>query len=48
MRKFGSVYLSVVLLVGVACAGFAADPEKNLQGLIMWGAGAARIISPGP
>jgi len=48
MRKFGIACLSLVLILGVAFAGFAAYPEKNLQGLIMWGAGAARITSPGP
>ncbi len=51
MRKFGIACLSLVLILGVAFAGFAAYPEKNLQGLIMWGAGGgtdnfARAVTP--
>jgi len=51
MKKFGLLCLSLMLVAVFACAGFAAYPEKNLQGLIMWGAGGgtdnfARAVTP--
>ncbi len=51
MRKAAVLGLSVLLVFLLASAGAAAYPEKNIQGLIMWGAGGgtdnfARAITP--
>lgn len=51
MRKAAVFGLSVLLVFVLASAGAAAYPEKNIQGLIMWGAGGgtdnfARAITP--
>ena len=48
MRKLS---LALLILVALAGASFAAYPEKNIQGYIMWGAGGAmdnvsRAITP--
>ena len=42
MRKFGIVLLAVFLVAGVSGTAPAAGfPDKDLQGIIMWGAGGA-------
>ena len=51
MKKAAVFGLSIVLVFLLASAGAAAYPEKNIQGLIMWGAGGgtdnfARAITP--
>ena len=51
MKKTAVFGLSIVLVFLLASAGAAAYPEKNIQGLIMWGAGGgtdnfARAITP--
>lgn len=48
MKKFALTFLMVLL---TASAAFAAYPEKNIQGIIMWGAGGgmdgvARSLTP--
>jgi tripartite-type tricarboxylate transporter receptor subunit TctC len=50
-KKFKSACLSVLLVLLMTSALFAAYPEKNIQGIIMWGAGGgcdgvARAITP--
>lgn len=51
MRKLMALGLSVLLVACLATAVFAEYPERNIQGIIMWGAGGgmdgvARAISP--
>lgn len=52
MRKFKTLFLTLFLVCGFTGSVFAAEyPEKNLQGIIMWGAGGgmdgvARSITP--
>lgn len=51
MRTMKKLLLTVLFTALMAQAAFAAYPEKNLQGYIMWGAGGAmdnvaRAITP--
>lgn len=51
MRKISAFCLSVLIVLTTAAWGYAAFPEKSMQGLIMWGAGGgtdnfARAITP--
>lgn len=52
MRKFKALSIALLLVCGLTGSAFAAGyPEKNLQGIIMWGAGGgmdgvARSITP--
>ena len=51
MRTMKTLLLTVLFTALMAQAAFAAYPEKNLQGYIMWGAGGAmdnvaRAITP--
>lgn len=45
------LFILSVIVIGISSAAFAAYPEKNIQGYIMWGAGGgmdgvSRAISP--
>ena len=51
MKRSCVLFLSVLLMLSAASMGFAAYPEKTIQGYIMWGAGGgtdnfARAITP--
>lgn len=51
MKKITVMFLSVVLAACFAAGASAAYPEKNIQGIIMWGAGGgmdgvARALTP--
>ncbi len=51
MKKMCAVTLSALLIFCLASASFAAYPEKNIQGYIMWGAGGgmdgvSRALTP--
>jgi len=51
MRTFKALSMALLLVCGLTGSAFAEYPEKNLQGIIMWGAGGgmdgvARSITP--
>lgn len=51
MKRSCVLFLSVLLMLSLVSMGFAAYPEKTVQGYIMWGAGGgtdnfARAITP--
>ncbi len=52
MKKLSALVLSLLLVTALACGAFAGEyPEKNIQGIIMWGAGGgadgvSRAITP--
>ncbi len=52
MKKFLTLFIALAAILAIAMPGYAADfPKKNLQGIIMWGAGGAtdnvaRAITP--